>query len=129
MPYVVKADVGAGGAGSDLLVFDEKTMYRGKDVRTGDEVFVFDSENQGGRGLCVRGVVTAAEEGPGIRRRIEVRPNDSARRPLGRDELKPYRDLDDDRPETEVARKLYRQATNKIAGISEETAAFLRTYF
>jgi len=33
------------------------------------------------------------------------------------------------RSETEIARKLYRQATNKIAGVSVEAAAFLSTYF
>jgi len=46
-----------------------------------------------------------------------------------RRELKPFRDRKDDRPQTEIARKLYRQATNKIAGVSDEAAAFLRTYF
>lgn len=34
----------------------------------------------------------------------------------------------DGRPETELNFKLYRQATNKIAGISEQTAAFLRGF-
>jgi hypothetical protein len=31
--------------------------------------------------------------------------------------------------ETELSFKFYRQATNKIAGISENSAAFLRTFF
>jgi len=52
-----------------------------------------------------------------------------ARRNLGRPELKPFCDLDDHQPQTEIARKLYRQATNKIAGISAEAAEFLSTYF
>jgi len=60
---------------------------------------------------------------------IKVRPVAKARRSLGRRELKPFRDRTDDRPQTEIARKLYRQATNKIAGVSDEAAAFLRTYF
>lgn len=33
------------------------------------------------------------------------------------------------RPETELNFKFYRQATNKIAGISEGAAAFLRGFF
>ena len=60
---------------------------------------------------------------------IKVRPVAKARRSLGRSELKPFRDRTDDRPQTEIARKLYRQATNKIAGVSDAAAAFLRTYF
>jgi hypothetical protein len=48
---------------------------------------------------------------------------------LGRRELKPFRDLDDNQPQTEIARKLYRQATNKIAHVSDEAAAFLSTHF
>jgi hypothetical protein len=51
------------------------------------------------------------------------------RRSLGRRELKPFRDLDDGRPQTEIARKLYWQATNKIARVSDEAAAFLSAHF
>jgi len=35
-------------------------MYGGKQVATGDTVFVFASENEGGQGLVARGVVTSA---------------------------------------------------------------------
>jgi hypothetical protein len=129
MPFVVKA-APVPDAGAESLSFDEKTMYRGKEIDVGDEVFVFASDHQGGQGLCARGVVTSAARGPGIRVSIEVRPTATSRRPLGRAELKPYRDvLDDSQPEAEIARKLYRQATNKIARVSDETAAFLATYF
>jgi hypothetical protein len=128
MPFVVKAAVGS-EAGAALLSFNEKTMYRGKDVQVQDEIFVFWSENQGGEGLWARGIVTSVERGPGIRVKIAVKPVARARRSLGRHELKPFRDLQDDQPQTEIARKLYRQATNKIARVSDETAAFLGTYF
>jgi len=37
--------------------------------------------------------------------------------------------MQDGRPQTEIACKLYRQATNKIAGISDATAAFPGTHF
>jgi len=44
-------------------------------------------------------------------------------------ELKPSAAWDDGRPETELNFKFYRQATNKIVGISDRAAAFLRTHF
>jgi hypothetical protein len=128
MRYVVKAaPVPPEKARS--FSFDEKTMYRGKEVRAGDEIFVFASDHQGGRGLIAKGVVTSAARGPGIRVSIDVKRTAVARRNLGRAELKPFCNRDDRAPQTEIARKLYRQATNKIAGISDEAAAFLDTFF
>ena len=38
-------------------------------------------------------------------------------------------DPDARQPETELCFKFYRQSTNKICGISDETAAFLRKFF
>jgi len=52
-----------------------------------------------------------------------------AKRRLGRNELKLFSDWNDNGPETEVNFKFYRQATNKIVGISDKAAAFLRRYF
>jgi len=52
-----------------------------------------------------------------------------AKRSLGRRELKRFADWDDGRPETELNFKFYRQATNKIIGISDEAAAFLEGFF
>jgi hypothetical protein len=52
-----------------------------------------------------------------------------AKRPLGRTELKPHANWNDGRPETEVNFKFYRQATNKIVGLTAETAAFLEEFF
>ena len=48
-----------------------------------------------------------------------------AKRPMGRRELKQFTDWKDGRPETELNFKFYRQATNKIVGISHEAATFL----
>lgn len=128
MSFVVKAAL-ASDAGADRFSFTEKTMYRGKDIRVQDEIFVFASDHHGGQGLYARGVVTSVSHAPRNRLSIDVRPVARARRSLGRSELKPFRDLDDDQPQTEIARKLYRQATNKIAQVSDEAAAFLNTYF
>jgi hypothetical protein len=115
----------------------QKTMYGGKLIAEGDEIFVFASENEGGAGLVARGVVTsvkATPRKPGIERQtprvsITVRRTSSAKRPLGRAELKRFDNWDDGRPETELNFKFYRQATDKIVGLSAETAAFLRGFF
>jgi hypothetical protein len=84
-----------------------------------------------------RGVVSstqAIEKKSGIARqtpRVSIAINRTAlaKRPLGRSELKRFTDWKDGRPETELNFKFYRQATNKIAGISDATAAFLDRFF
>ena len=116
---------------------DQKTMYGGKAIAEGDRVFVFASENEGGSGLVASGVVSAAKatpRKPGISRQtprvsITVRRTALAKRRLGRNELKLFSDWNDGRPETELNFKFYRQATNKIVGISDETASFLGRFF
>ena len=115
----------------------QKTMYGGKRIAKGDAIFVFASENEGGQGLIASGVVTSAKaiaKKRGIARQtprvsITIRRTALAKRQLGRSELKLFSDWNDGRPETELNFKFYRQATNKIVGISEEAAAFLRGFF
>jgi len=60
---------------------------------------------------------------------ISVKCTALATRHLGRTELKPFRDWKDGRPETELNFKFYRQATNKIVGITDGTAEFLSGFF
>jgi hypothetical protein len=136
MMFVIKAEVSDSQA--ETFAFSaQKTMYGGKRIAKGDTIFVFASENEGGPGLIARGVVTAAEPIPkkrGVARQtprvsITVRRTALAKRRLGRGELKRFDDWDDGRPETELNFKFYRQATNKIAGISDEAAAFLGEFF
>jgi|SRR2546423_470132 len=115
----------------------EKTMYGGKRIAKGDTIFVFASENEGGQGLIASGVVTSAKaiaKKRGIARQtprvsITIRRAALAKRRLGRNELKLFSDWSDGHPETELNFKFYRQATNKIVGISDEAAAFLRGFF
>ena len=115
----------------------QKTMYGGKHIAKGDTIFVFASENEGGPGLIASGVVTSVKaiaKKRGIARQtprvsITIRRSALGKRRLGRSELKPFSDWNDGRPETELNFKFYRQATNKIAGISDEAAAFLRGFF
>ena len=114
----------------------QKTMYGGKRIDKGDRIFIFASENEGGSGLIASGVVSSAEATPrrvGIERQtprvsITVKRTADAKRTLGRSELKPFHSWNDGRPETELNFKFYRQATNKIGGISEESAAFLQGF-
>ena len=134
--FVIKAEVL--DSRTKILAFPrQKTMYGGKHIAAGDAVFVFASENEGGQGLAARGVVavaTAIKRVPGVARQtprvsVTVKRTAFAKRPLGRRELKPFTDWNDGRPQTELNFKLYRQATNKVIGISDETAAFLRRFF
>ena len=55
-------------------------------------------------------------------------PNPRLRR-LGRSELRRLTDWSDGQPGTELNFKFYRQATNKIVGISDDAAAFLGKFF
>lgn len=134
--FAIKAEV-ADLAASTFVFRSQKTMYGGRHIAVGDRIFVFASENEGGPGLIACGVVTsssavardAALERQTPRVSIVVERTSVARRRLGRDELKPFSNWDDGRPETELNFKLYRQATNKLTGISEGTAAFLETHF
>lgn len=136
MIFAIKAEV------SDLrartFAFSaQKTMYGGKLIAEGDTIFIFAGENEGGPGLIASGVVTEAKalaKKRGIARQvpcvsITIRRTALAKRRLGRSELKPFSNWNDGRPETELNFKYYRQATNKIVGISDDAAKFLREFF
>jgi hypothetical protein len=136
MAFAIKAEVSDPRA-KTFAFTAQKTMYGGKHIAAGDTVFVFASENEGGQGLVARGVVTSAEavakkrsiERQTPRVSIAIRRTALAKRPLGRSALKPFTDWDDGQAETELNFKFYRQATNKIVGISDEAAAFLDGFF
>jgi hypothetical protein len=136
MAYAIKAEVCDPQA--RIFAFAaQKTMYAGKHIATGDTVFVLASENEGGQGLVARGIVTSAvaiAKKRGLARQtprvsVTIKRTALARQPLGRSELKRFTDWNDGRPETELNFKFYRQATNKIAGISDETSVFLGEFF
>lgn len=136
MNYAIKVEIRDPIA--DTFTFSaQKTMYGGKRIAAGDPLFLFASENEGGPGLVARGVVTAARavpRQPGVARQtpcvsITVQRTALVKRRLGRAELKPFSDWKDGRPETELNFKFYRQATNKIVGLSETAAAFLERFF
>src|SRR6266487_1878443 len=130
MPFAIKAEIHDPRAKSFSFIA-QKTMYGGKHIAKGDTVFVFASENEGGQGLIARGIVTSAQaiaKKRGIARQtprvsLTIRRTALAKGPLGRSELKHFTDWNDGQPGTELNFKFYRQATNKIAGISDDAAA------
>ena len=134
--FAIKAEVSDPWA-ETFALSAQKTMYGGKHIAKGDTIFVFASENEGGPRLIASGVVTLAKaiaKKRGIapqtpRVSITIRRTALAKRRLGRSELRFFSDSKDGRPETELNFKFYRQATNKIAGISDEAAVFLRGFF
>jgi hypothetical protein len=136
MMFAIKAEI-SDPAAAAFAFSAQKTMYGGKRITNGDTIFVFASENEGGPGLIASGVVTSAKaiaKKRGIARQtprvsITIWRTALAKRRLGRRELKLFSNWNDDRPETELNFKFYRQATNKIIGISDEAAAFLRGFF
>ena len=136
MAFAIKAEVGDPRA-KTFAFTAQKTMYGGKHIAEGDTIFVFASENEGGQGLIARGIVTAAEaiaKKRGIVRQtprvsLSIRRTALAKRPLGRSDLKRLTNWNDGQPGTELNFKFYRQATNKIVGISDEAAAFLSEFF
>jgi hypothetical protein len=136
MTFAIKAEVSNRWAAT-FAFSAQKTMYGGKRIAKGARIFVFASENEGGPGLIASGVITSAKaiaKKRGIARQtprvsVTIRRIALAKRRLGRSELKLFRDWNDGRPETELNFKFYRQATNKIAGISDQAATFRRGYF
>ena len=135
MMFAIKAEVSDPRA-KTFAFSAQKTMYGGKHIAKGDTIFVFASENEGGQGLIASGIVTSAKamaKKRGIARQtprvsITIRRTALAQRRLGRGELKPFSNWKDGRPETELNFKFYRQATDKIVGISDEAATYLRGF-
>jgi hypothetical protein len=136
MNYAIKADV-RDPVAETLIFTAQKTMYAGKRIATGDVIFIFASEKEGGKGLIAQGLVIAAEAVPrdaGVesqtpRVNITIKKTASAKQSLGCIELKPFTDWGDGAPQAELNFKLYRQATNKVVGLSKRAAQFLRTLF
>src|SRR5436305_13384836 len=97
MAFAIKAEVR--DLSAETFTFPaQKTMYGGKHIAKNDLIFIFASENEGGRGLFASGVVTSAEATPrktAIARQtprvsITIRRTALAQRPLGRSELKRF---------------------------------------
>ena len=123
MTFAIKVEVSNPGAAT--FAFDaQKTMYGGKHIAKGDRIFVFASENEGGPGLIAHGVVISAEaiakkreiarQTPRVG--ISVRRIASAKRRLGRSELKPFPTgtMTDPRPSS-ISNSIVRRRTRSSA--------------
>lgn len=136
MHYLIKTEIRAAGARRHAFTA-QKTMYGGRRVAAGDQIYLFASETHGGDGLIARGVVVSSAATPrrrGVARQtprvdVTIRCTARAKRALGRDDLKSFRDWQDGRPQTELNFKFYRQATDKIGGITPACAKFLDRFF
>ena len=136
MPFAIKAQI-LDPEAAEFEFVAAKTMYGGRQIEVGDTAYLFASENEGGCGLVAAGPVTCAapvEKVPGLARQtprvsVKVRARSRAKLRLGRLQLKRFTNWTDGRPETELNFKLYRQATDKIVGISEDAASFLLRFF
>ena len=136
MAYAIKAEI-VDPLARSFAFTALKTMYGGKLIAEGDTVFLFASENEGGQGLIARGVVTQADpvgKKRGIARQtprvsVTVKQTALAKRPMGRRELRHLTDWNDGQPGTELNFKFYRQATNKIIGLSDRAESFLNKCF
>ena len=134
MPYAIKTDVFDAQAGAIRLAA-QKTMYGGKHIAAGDTVYMFVREKEAG--LVARANVTQAAVvpfAPAAARqtpRVDIAIADivAATDALTPDVLRPLTNWTDGQPGTELNFKLYRQSTNKIVGIADDTAAFLDTFF
>jgi hypothetical protein len=121
----------------DFVFTTQKTMYEGKRIEAGDTIYLFASEKDGGNGLFARGVVASAEsvaKTVGVARQtprvsISVKRTALANRPFGRADVRSFTEWRDGRPETEINFKFYRQATDKIVGLTAATATFLDSLF
>jgi len=109
----------------------QKTMYGGKHIAKGDVIFpVRERErrrsrpDRARRGHSGRGPADPASP---VRRAGEH--HGRARGAGEAAELKPFADWNDGQPETELNFKFYRQATDKIVGLSPGAAALLATFF
>ncbi|MBP1849793.1 hypothetical protein [Rhizobium halophytocola] len=60
---------------------------------------------------------------------LHLGPVTASRLACGRQQVKDFRDWQDGRPQTELNFKLYRQATDKLVGLSDATADFLEQHF
>ena len=122
MTYAIKVEIQHPRAKAFVFTA-QKTMYGGKHIAEGDIVFVFASENEGGKGPRARGVVTSAaavakkrsiaRQTPRVS--VTIRRTALARRPLGRSELKKFSDWNDGRPESSISNSTVRRLTRSSA--------------
>ena len=122
MTYAIKVEIQYPRVKAFVFTRAEDHVW-GKHIAEGDIVFVFASENEGGKGLIARGVVTSAaavakkrsiaRQTPRVS--VTIRRTALARRPFGRSELKKFSDWNDGRPESSISNSTVRRLTRSSA--------------
>lgn len=136
MKYVIKATFP--DPLPDILDLDaQKTMYGGKSIAAGDTIYLFADRGTEKSGLIARGRVVSARVAAkivGVERQtprvdISIKIEALSGGELGRQQLVGFKEWKDGKPQTELNFKLYRQATHKIIGISDEASVYLNGFF
>lgn len=136
MYYAIKAPLAA-ALPRKITFRAQKSMYGGRRIQSGDVVFLFQGVPDAQRGLRARGVVADVNAIPrrtGVLREtprvtVVVTEVSAVRQALARDAVRSFVAWGDGRPQTELNFKLYRQATNKVVGLSDATGRFLARRF
>lgn len=128
MPYVIKTATRTGLEPGTEILLTENCMYDGGRISDGDEAFIWFSgaESRLAWQAVVVGVGPYANRSRAVRVRLTAASVSTA--PSVSD-LVPLRNVRDGSPMSELSRKLYKHALNKIAAISEPEAALLRGFF
>lgn len=131
MPYIIKTDpFSIERFPGDNVPISARPFYGGDTIDVGEEAFVWFSEKSGGCGLDWLARVTSVSQGERAFLDVSLSlVNRRATGSLGKHDLRPYRNENDGTPTSELARKLYFHAHNKIAAISRGTADYLRGFF
>ena len=140
LPYIVKTALSANFAIGERITFTEKTFkpHGGYDISTGDELFIWFSEENTpkGQGLAGIGEVNEVKSQNNKRVEITLTPNDIVpHTPMTKSFLKRYDsrnlpiDSNDGEPITGITKKLYVHSHNKVAYLTDEEADFLRRHF
>lgn len=93
-------------------------------LETGVAGFLWFSETQGGAGLAGRGVVESFGQQADL---IEISLTNfhSVGQPLGNGEIGPFRNSSDQRPESTLAKKVYRYSHNRVVHLTDDECTFL----
>lgn len=95
----------------------------------GEAAFVWFSETQGGAGLVARATIRDIEQIQTGVILISLNNIREVTASFGNRQIGPFRDSCGDRPESTLAKKIYRYAHNRIVPLSDDEAAFLQDRF
>lgn len=118
------------GATEDGVCTVEERVFYGARPEPGQTVYIWESETAGGHGLAMRGQIEDVHRLAGRQVQLRIRIDaDRTAQPFTVAILAPYRDVRDDGALSGLARKLYRNAHNKIALLTATEEDFLHGFF